>query len=785
MFGIRQAKGEGYKVRPVLDYRPLNEDIQSHPGGATPLCSDRLREWRQRGCECAVVDLRRAYLQVHVDESLWVHQAVRWKDEIFLLTRLGFGLTSAPKIMTRIVEHVLAESSIINKGVSSYIDDLFVDLREVSASRVTKHFEKWGLVTKEPEPLGPANRVRVLGLKVEGLAWSRDKELPDLGDDQLTRRQVHAILGEWTGHFPVAGWLRIVCGHLQRLTAEEGTNWDKHVSEDIMRKLREVSSRLRSEGDPVKGLWPVEVGTPVTVWADASDQAVGVVLEIDGETVEDAAWLRPRDDSAHINRAELDAVIHGLNMALRWGKRKMKIMSDSVTVCSWLTAVIDKSHNVRTNAMGEILIKRRLDTVREIIAQEELQVTIQHVRSQDNRADPLTRVPRTWAKKNVGVAAPASVVHVTLADVRQIHDRCHFGVDRTLQLARERFGDDRVSRRLVRKVVNRCQECARIDPAVRFRWDKGAITANWTWQRWAADITHVGNQPYVTVIDVASGFTVWLHLCSVSAFEVSGQLRQVISELGPPESILTDNGTVFRSREMQLLLRRWEIAHDLSCAYRPQGNSVVERVHRTVKRTATRSACPIEEAVFWVNATRGQGTASPYELVFAATPRKPGVNSTRREFPRPQSPPSVAAQDPYRDCESNPFVVGDRVYLRSSHGRCDVPWSGPHTVTALRSSVSVELDEDGVSRHISHLRLVPSPISPTDNPSLTFPKADGPNESFTLDGPGQDGASTSSGQDGTEDRIGPAHRDPDGTGSNLGRGKRECRRTMWWNDYVT
>ena len=104
MMCVRQEKGSQRKVRPVFDYRQLNTTVESHPGGATPLCAMRLREWRQRGPTCAVIDLAKAYLQVHVDPALWVHQAVWWRGKAYLLTRLGFGLASAPKIMTAIVE---------------------------------------------------------------------------------------------------------------------------------------------------------------------------------------------------------------------------------------------------------------------------------------------------------------------------------------------------------------------------------------------------------------------------------------------------------------------------------------------------------------------------------------------------------------------------------------------------------------------------------------------------------------------------------------------------------
>jgi len=71
------------------------------------------------------------------------------------------------------------------------------------------------------------------------------------------------------------------------------------------------------EHDPVKGEWTVDPRSPLTVWTDASSLAYGVLLEVQGQTIEDAAWLRPDDDPTHINRCELDAAIKGLNLALK------------------------------------------------------------------------------------------------------------------------------------------------------------------------------------------------------------------------------------------------------------------------------------------------------------------------------------------------------------------------------------------------------------------------------------------------------------------------------------
>ena len=413
--------------------------------------------------------------------------------------------------------------------------------------------------------------------------------------------------------------------------------------------------------------------------------------------------------AGHINLAELDAVIKGINLAVSWNFRRFVLAVDSATVVGWLRSVVDRTHNVRTRALSELLIRRRLDLLRRVIEQEKLEITIRQVPSESNRADCLTRVVKGWSLRTAaaaaGVQASDGAVGLSVQQVRVEHEKHHFGVDRTLELAREKFGDA-VTRRMVRKVVAHCDQCARIDPAVRNRWKHGQVLVADTWSRLAVDITHVRGAPWLSIVDCGSGFTVWRKLSSETAKEVRSHLGDVFAMFGPPAQLLSDNGTVFRSREVVQLLADWRVEQLLAGAYRPQGNGVVERVHRTIKRMVARTGKIVPECLFWYNSTRGGRRCSPYESVFAAKPRMPGVRAERMESQRPQdrSVPRVAAEDE----EHNLFVIGDQVYLRPSNGQCDVQWSGPHRVTAVKSRVLLELDEDGVARHISHVRRVPS-----------------------------------------------------------------------------
>ena len=50
------------KVRPVLDFRELNDFVSSHPGTDAAACNETLRRWRQMPGSLKIIDLKSAYL---------------------------------------------------------------------------------------------------------------------------------------------------------------------------------------------------------------------------------------------------------------------------------------------------------------------------------------------------------------------------------------------------------------------------------------------------------------------------------------------------------------------------------------------------------------------------------------------------------------------------------------------------------------------------------------------------------------------------------------------------
>ena len=184
----------------------------------------------------AIVDLRRAYLQIRVHESLWPYQTVIFRGQRYCLTRLGFGLNVAPSVMKSVLTEVLTQEETVDRATSSYLDDIFVNEDVVSVQCVEDHLLRYGLECNPAERV--ADGARVLGL------------------------------GKLIGHLPVCGWLRVATAFMKRRANSSTSTWDEEIHDESLRAMLEDTVRRVKQNDPAKGRWDV-VGEEARVWVDA------------------------------------------------------------------------------------------------------------------------------------------------------------------------------------------------------------------------------------------------------------------------------------------------------------------------------------------------------------------------------------------------------------------------------------------------------------------------------------------------------------------------------------
>ena len=176
------------------------------------------------------------------------------------------------------------------------------------------------------------------------------------------------------------------------------------------------------------------------MWADVSSLALEVIVEVDGKIIEDAYWFR-KDDTTHVYMSELDAVKNGLNMGLNRKMSILHICTDLKAVFHCVTDALTRKCRLNTNASNEMLIRRSLQTVMNIVDECYLTVDIKLVPSESSLADALTRGPGNLLKifdKSPELFSSRTVsASLSSKERNNVHrSKRHYGVKRILYFIR-------------------------------------------------------------------------------------------------------------------------------------------------------------------------------------------------------------------------------------------------------------------------------------------------------------------------------------------------------------
>ena len=95
---------------------------------------------------------------------------------------------------------------------------------------------------------------------------------------------------------------------------------------------------------------------------------------------------------------------------------------------------------------------------------------------------------------------------------------------------------------------------------------------------------HVPRQTYILIIDLFSRFPVVRQLHGESTKLVLNTLKDVFSDFGISESIISNNGLCYKSQEFNTFCAKFEINHITGASYNHQANSIAERMIQTIKQ---------------------------------------------------------------------------------------------------------------------------------------------------------------------------------------------------------
>ena len=203
-----------------------------------------------------------------------------------------------------------------------------------------------------------------------------------------------------------------------------------------------------------------------------------------------------------------------------------------------------------------------------------------------------------------------------------------------------------------------------------------SVIASKPWSTIGADVFHITliNSHYLILTDYYSSYPEVILLNKGSAHGTSKttieKMKQVFSQHGIPETVISDGGPQFISKEFNEFAKSWNFKHQPSSPEYPKGNGRVERSVQTVKKLikkAVQSKTSIDAAILSYRTTPLQDcNLSPAELLMGRLPRN-HLNShlpveNMKESKRKQYPEKYANQHA-RDLPK--LESGDNVRIRS------------------------------------------------------------------------------------------------------------------------
>ena len=396
---------------------------------------------------------------------------------------------------------------------------------------------------------------------------------------------------------------------------------------------------------------------------------------------------------------------------------------------------------------------------------------------------------------DVDVEHPVLIVPVVLqsaalASVHSLPGAGHFGIEKTLHLARQRFFWQGMASD-VQIYVQSCPTCAQLaskNPVHRAPLQ--SMAAGFPFEFVALDIvgplpvTPTGNRYVLVIVDY---FTRWAEAVPLSAITAEAValafIHGWVSRFGAPRRLHSDQGSQFEARLFQSLRTILGIRKSRTTSYHPEGNGLVERLNRTLIHHLKAFVGPTD--VHWdihlplvllayraaVHSSTG---FTPSRLLYGAELRLP----VDLVFPPPDPPElspfayvqlvrdrlaqahslarvQLAAVHRHQKsvydahCSGASFVVGDLVWLHDKvihageSAKFHRYWSGPFRVVRVNGPTSYTLSMPGCERTV-HFNRLKKAVTVSGPVTLPLPDDDLPRCVPPLQPPSSDPVRTSS-----------------------------------------
>ena len=146
------------------------------------------------------------------------------------------------------------------------------------------------------------------------------------------------------------------------------------------------------------------------------------------------------------------------------------------------------------------------------------------------------------------------------------------------------------------------------------------------WHTLATDLFYWKRMDFLIVADVFSKYILGRKLPNSTFAAVCIEIFMIVTELGLPHLIRSDNGPCYNSKEFQQFLQCYSITHQTSSPNHPRSNGFVERMVGVAKKLMDKAGI---EGKLWISGlfdyrvTPQSGSiATPLQLMTQYTPRE-------------------------------------------------------------------------------------------------------------------------------------------------------------------
>ena len=587
------------------------------------------------------IDLKDAFWQVPLAESSRPKTAFTVPNRpLYQFTRMPFGLCNSPQTLCRLMDKVVPYG--MKTHVFVYLDDLLIlsttfDEHVVHLTEVASQLRKAGLTINVGKSHFALKEVKYLGYIVgEGTLKVDPEKVRAITEFPVPKstRQLRQILG-------MLGWYRRFIHDYSTLTAPLTDLLCKNKNFAWNPEADKAFNLLKEKLSSAPLLVHPDYNREFIVQCDASQCGVGALLaQADGLGNErPIAFMSQKLNKAQRNYSVTELECLAVVLAVKKFRpyiegHPFKVVTDH-SALKWLMSQKDLSGRLarwalklqgfdfkiehrkgKDNIVADTLSRAFQEDTAEISAleietlpeidlespafqSEEYQQLVEKIKTSDlpdlkvvdnfvyHRTDCSS--PDLDESLRWKLWVPKELQKAVIYSAHDVPSSAHCGIAKTLEKIRRHFYWPSMVTH-VRDYVTACEMCKTSKPPTQsLRPPMGQMAESCRpFQRLYIDLigpfprSKLGNVGLLIVLDHLTKFVFLKPLRKFTTKPIIEYLEDYIfSTFGVPETIISDNGSQFKSKEFRDLMAKFGVNHMLTAVYSPQSNAS-ERVNRSL-----------------------------------------------------------------------------------------------------------------------------------------------------------------------------------------------------------